>query len=486
MIHIRSLLFVAAAVFAGSAQAQTPTYSGLTYAKLGGQKLKLDLYMPLTGTGPYPLLICIHGGGWESGDRLDLPSLANTVLAQGFAVASVDYRLTSEAGVYGTYPVTFPAQIQDVKGAVRWLRANADLYHLDPTRFASFGPSAGGHLSELLALSGGASELEGDVGGNLAFSSTVQAAAAYFGASDLLGMANDLGTPPAPNCDPDDPTSPESALLGWNGPGQGLSDIKAHLTDLSTPYPALVLLAQRSSPLAWVDANDPPLFVAHGTSDTTVPTNQSTRLSAALYSAGVVHELRNVPGAGHGFGSGSVMNTIDLAAADFLRAKLVGPDLPPVGEQSCFGDGSGAACPCGNSSWSGARLGCKNSLAVGASLTAIGTASIAHDGLVLHGDSMTKGAVLFIQGMQRQVAGTEIVFGSGLRCVSGDVVRLSIQNSVQGSSQYPAAGQPSVSVRGGATAGATLHYQLWYRDGAAACPGSIWNLSNAVSIVWLP
>jgi dienelactone hydrolase len=387
--------------------------------------------------------------------------------------------------LYGAYPVTFPAQIQDVKGAVRWLRAHADLYHLDPTRFASFGPSAGGHLSELLALSGGASELEGDVGGNLAFSSEVQAAAAYFGASDILCMSSDLSSPPAPGYDPDDPTSPESALLGWDGPGQGLCDIKAHLTDPTAPYPALALLVQQCSPLAWVDANDPPLFIAHGTNDTTVPTNQSTRLSAALYSAGVVHELRNVPGAGHGFGTGPVMDAIDLAAANFLRAKLVGPDLPPVGEQSCFGDSSGAACPCGNQSWSGARLGCKNSLAVGGSLTAVGTPSIANDQLVLHGDSMTKGAVLFIQGTQKQVAGSEIVFQSGLRCVSDNVVRLAIQNSVAGSSQYPAVGQPSVSVRGGASPGETLHYQLWYRDGGSTCGGT-WNLSNALTLTWLP
>ena len=484
MIHFRSMLLVAVAFLAGSARAQTPTYSGLVFANLGGQDLLLDLYIPATGTPPYPLAIYIHAGAWQCGSRDPISPLGNLLLAQGFAVASVDYRLTSQAGQFGAYPVTFPAQIHDVKGAVRWLRANAAAYQLDSDRFASFGESAGGHLSELLALSAGASELEGDVGGNLGFSSAVQAASSYFGSSDLLNMKNDVTTPPL--WDYDAPTSSESALVGWDGPGQGLGDIKAHFTDPSLPYPILASITQQAAPVAWVDSTDPPLFLAHGTSDTTVPVNQTTRLSAALYAAGVRHEVLDLPRVGHGFGQGSMGSAIDIAAAEFLREQLVGPALPSAGVQYCFGDGTALACPCSNTSWSGARLGCTNSLAVGASLTAYGIASIALDELVLRGNGMLNSSALYVQGTQKSSSGAGVVYGDGLRCVAGGLVRLGLQSNVNGSSQYPMTGQTSLSVRGGATAGTTLHYQVWYRDRTPLCSTATWNLTNGLSVTWAP
>src|SRR5688572_25104281 len=150
-------------VLSTSAFAQIqPTHSGVPYATLGPTPLLLDLYMPPAGAGaapqPYPTIIWIHGGAWSGGSRFPAGN-AGILMQHGFAVASIDYRLTSQAGLYGPHPVTFPAQIHDVKGAIRWLRANASTYNLDPIRFGVFGSSAGGHLAALAATSSGVAEL---------------------------------------------------------------------------------------------------------------------------------------------------------------------------------------------------------------------------------------------------------------------------------------------------------------------------------------
>ena len=161
---------VIATLVAAAPTLAQPTFPDLAYATLGGRPLQLDLYIPATGSGPYPLVIWIHGGGWSGGDKALGPGAsALKLLPRGIAVASINYRLTSQAGQWGSFPVIFPAQINDVKGAVRWLRANAGTYNLDASRFGSWGSSAGGHLSALIGTSGGVAALEGNVGGNLAF-----------------------------------------------------------------------------------------------------------------------------------------------------------------------------------------------------------------------------------------------------------------------------------------------------------------------------
>jgi hypothetical protein len=377
--------------------------------------------------------------------------------------------------------VTFPAQIHDVKGAVRWLRAHAALYGLDSTRFASFGTSAGGHLSALLATSGGVAALEGTVGGNLGFSSAVQAAVDFFGPTDLLLMNPDVLTPPGSGIDHDAFNSPESRLLGWDDPGQGVGDIRAHLGDPTPPYPALVQLAFSANPITWVDANDPPMFIGHGTNDTSVPVRQSTRLSAALFSDGVAHDFRAVPLAGHGLGG-----AIDAEVLAFLRAKLIGPDAPDAGVPFCAGDGSAQACPCGNASFAGSNTGCVHSLFVGGNLNAVGVASLAADSLVLRADSLPGGSVLFFQGSGIVGAGPGIVLDDGVRCVGSPVLRLGLKSPLQGFVSYPAAGDAPVSVRGAASAGATLYYQAWYRDATLHCTSATANLTNALAVTWTP
>ncbi len=469
-----------AAVLSSAALAQiAPTHPDLVYAVVGPAPLRLDLYLPTSAPAPHPTLIFIHGGGWAGGSKAPIPALCASALNQGFAVASLDYRLTTQAALFAPAPVTFPAQIHDVKGAVRWLRANAATFQLDPTRFASFGTSAGGHLSALLATSGGSPELEGSVGGNLGFSSRVQAAIDYFGPTDLLNMNLDVLTPPGSAIDHDAPNSPESGLLGWNLPGQGVGDIRANLHNPSPPYPALVQLANWANPITWVDASDPPLFIGHGTNDTAVPVRQSTRLSAALFAAGVEHDFRAVPLAGHGLGG--AINDVGLA---FLRAKLLGPDQPSVGTPLCSGDASLDACPCGNESFDGANTGCVHSLFVGANLNAVGVPSLANDTLVLRADSMPNGTVLFFQGPVFLAGGS--VLDDGVRCAGSPIARLGTKPTVLGWASYPAPSDARVSVRGAASAGDTLYYQAWYRDAAPHCTAATANLTNALAITWLP
>ena len=279
-----------------------PTHNGLTYATLGGTPLRLDLYIPQNAPQPCPTVIWIHGGAWAGGSRWPVGS-AGILMQHGFAVASIDYRLTSQAGQYGSNPVIFPAQIHDVKGAIRWLRANAAQYHLDPARFGTFGSSAGGHLAALAGTSSGVASLEGNVGGNLAFISDIQSVADHFGPTDLLNMQLDVTTPPGSAFNHDDPGSPESHLIGFDQPGQGIGVLRANQSNPNPPYPALMQLITSANPITFVDAapsNDPPFIIVHGTADNVVPLGQSTKLASALAAAGVPYSYTQVENGGHG------------------------------------------------------------------------------------------------------------------------------------------------------------------------------------------
>jgi len=160
---------------------------------------------------------------------------------------------------------------------------------------------------------------------------------------------------------------------------------------------------------------------------------------------------------------------------------------PPCnpGVSFCAGDGTGTACPCGNSSTVGSGEGCRNSFGIGARLSAIGTASVTADTLVLSGSQLPNSSALYFQGTGQASGGAGLVFGDGLRCAAGTVIRLGIRTSAGGVSQYPGVGNPSVSVRGLIPAGgATRHYQIWYRNAASFCTASTFNLSNGLTLVW--
>lgn len=216
----------------------------LRYAEVGGDELQLDLFLPDVDGKP-PLVVWVHGGGWRGGSRKNPP--IREITADGFAVASISYRLTDRA--------IFPAQIHDCKAAIRWLRANADRYGYDAEWIAVGGSSAGGHLALLLGVSGEVAELEGDVGGHLQESSRVQAVIDYFGPSDFVLRGR---------------TQPERAYTEKSGSFALLGGLKTGKPDTKTE--------RFASPAHYVSADDPPLLIFHGRRDQTVLLDQSERM----------------------------------------------------------------------------------------------------------------------------------------------------------------------------------------------------------------
>lgn len=251
-----------------------PTYSDLAYATLSAAE-KLDLYLP-EGDGPFPLVLLVHGGAFLMGDKAagDATTGVDQLLSLGYAVASVNYRLSGEA--------LAPAQIQDVKAAVRFLRANAQEYKLNPEKFGAWGGSAGGSLVSLLGTSCGIAELEGAELGNVDQSSCVQAVVDWFGPIDFLQMdAQFTGTSCPVNHDA--ANSPESMLVG--APIQDVPDKVAQVNAIT-----------------YISADDPAFFIQHGTADCNVPPQQSQLLYDALKAA-IGEEnvtLTFLEGAGHG------------------------------------------------------------------------------------------------------------------------------------------------------------------------------------------
>ncbi len=293
--------------------AQTqPTHAALTYATVGGRALQLDLYRPSSLATPAPLVVWVHGGGWSGGSRFPAQSAAE-LNARGIAVASISYRLTSQAGQFGDQQVSFPAQIHDVKAAVRWLRANAATYGLHAGRIGAWGSSAGGHLVALLGTSGDVDLIEGAVGVADGYSSRVQAVVDYYGPTDLLQFVPDGGA--AAN---DAFSSSGSMLLGFTAADEGVGVLRAQSANNANPYPLYRELARQLNPVTWVDAADPPFLIVHGTADPTVPIGQSRRLRDALQAAGRNVQMIEVPGGAHGGFPAAVQDQ----ARDFLVAQL--------------------------------------------------------------------------------------------------------------------------------------------------------------------
>ena len=242
----------------------------LVFKKVKGEDLKLDLYLPKTVTGPLPVVIWIHGGGWNSGSKEQ--RMPANLMAKGYAVASIEYRLSSEA--------PFPAQIEDCKAAVRWLRANAETYHLDSDHIGAWGHSAGGHLSALLGTTGGVKELEGD-GDNLSYSSRIQAVCDMSGPSDILQLYKDVSSPTAGSSRR--AKSYVEEFLGGSG-----DQIKTK--------------AMAASPINYVSKDDAAFLIIHGENDSSIPVSQSKAFADALKAAGVDATLEIAAGRGHGVG----------------------------------------------------------------------------------------------------------------------------------------------------------------------------------------
>lgn len=296
---------VAASLLAGLsplASAQTPTFANVAYAADHPRNV-MDVWVPAAPAGPKPLVVWIHGGGWSGGDKssaLNGNKVAD-LLARGFVVASINYRFSQDA--------IFPAQIHDCKGAIRFLRARATQFQIDPRHVGVWGSSAGGHLVALLGTSAGVADAEGSVGGNLSQSSRVNAVADFFGPTDFFGVQGWHV-----ECEP---VTPEARLLG-----ACLGDIQANVNNPNPPWPEKVALARLAGAVTHVTADDPPFHIAHGTEDTTVWPEHSENLHAALLAAGVPSTLRLVPGAGHGLPPSE-----NTAAIDFFDSVL--EPVPP-------------------------------------------------------------------------------------------------------------------------------------------------------------
>jgi acetyl esterase/lipase len=257
------------------------------YGTGGGRPLKMHLVKPKSPPkDPMPVVVYIHGGGWQGGSRDGGVRPLSRLAARGYFGATIEYRLSREA--------KFPAQIEDCKAAIRFLRSKAKEYGIDPDRIGVWGPSAGGHLVALLGTSGDVKELEGR-GGSAEFSSRVQAVVDWFGPTDFLRMGKN-------KIDHDAPTSPESLLVG--GPIQENKDKVA-----------------AANPITYVTKDDPPFLIMHGDKDDLVPLSQSEFLHAALQKAGVESRLHVVQGAGHGFGGRELEAMVDEFLDRHLKKK---------------------------------------------------------------------------------------------------------------------------------------------------------------------
>jgi acetyl esterase/lipase len=262
------------------------------------QAQKLDIYLPDEGDGSYPVILSIHGGAFKSGDKGD--GQVNAMLEglkRGYAVVSINYRLSGEA--------IWPAQIQDVKAAVRWIRANSKQYKLNPDKIAAWGGSAGGHLSAMTGTSGNVKELEDLSQGNPDQSSRVQAVVDWFGPTDFLKMDEHAKESKVSNPQIHSiPDSPESQLIGRN-----LADA-----------PELVKAA---NPETYITKDDPPFFIQHGLVDPLVPYPQSVnfaeKLKKVIGKEKVTLEL--IPGSGHGGPNFQTKENIDKVFA-FLDKHL--------------------------------------------------------------------------------------------------------------------------------------------------------------------
>jgi acetyl esterase/lipase len=249
----------------------------VTFAEpLGFRPLTMDLYLPPDGGPPKPVVVFIHGGAWRSrtardgGAFRDFPAVLASVAARNYVVASVNYRFSGEA--------RFPAAVQDVALAIRWLRMNSAHFGIDTNKFVAWGSSAGGQIAAVLGTGCGTAAFEpaapADAKGPLP-SVCVQGVIDWYGLVDLESDGRDLGKSDVPDY------------------------VKAYLGCELAQCPAG--WARSASPFPYIDPKDPPFLIQHGAADITVSPSQSQRLYAALRAAGVPAELVIYPGVAHGF-----------------------------------------------------------------------------------------------------------------------------------------------------------------------------------------
>lgn len=268
----------------------------IEYASVDDESLRLNLAMPKDASGKLPLIVVIHGGAWRAGDRSNHNDLVRQLAQKGYVAATIGYRFCPK------HP--FPAQIQDAKCAVRFLRANAEKFHIDPDRVGATGFSAGAHLSMLLGAMDPSDGLD-DSGGSEGFSSKVQAVVAFFGPTDF-----ELPAPPQTH--------------------QLLEDFFGK-ENLGKPE-----ALRRASPVAYVNAGDPPMLLLQGTSDPLVPHAHAIRMAEAMQKAGVPGRVELIVGGGHGNWSATEYTRAAAAMTAFFDEHLKKAD---GGEKKAGGPG---------------------------------------------------------------------------------------------------------------------------------------------------
>ena len=277
----------------------------ISYIPNGDEAQRLDLYLPeKLSEHPMPLIVHIHGGGWMGGSKFPCPVV--NMVNRGYAVASVEYRFSQKA--------VFPAQIQDCQAAIRWLRAHRDEYHIDPDHLGAVGGSAGGHLSALVATSGGKKAFP-PIGGNEDQSDRVQCVCNIYGPADFTTVMQQA----------EDDKNVRN-IFKFNTPGDPYSQlIGVSLVDNKEKTDAV-------SPIHYVSEDNPPMLILHGTYDALVPYAQSVELQAALKAKGVEVWLQTLPGSGHGgpsFGKPAVIALTQNFFDKYLRGTDVKIELVP-------------------------------------------------------------------------------------------------------------------------------------------------------------
>lgn len=249
------------------------SHADVTYSTVAGfRPMVVDIYLPTKKGGPKPLILYIHGGGWvgghtrHSGALSNFPAVLAKLASEGFVVASLEYRLSGEA--------PFPAQLQDARAAIRFLKANSAQYGIDPARTGVWGGSAGGHLTALTALSCGDTSL--DAAPAAPGSACVQSAVTWYGVFDFAPILA---------------RSAENASL--NSAENGLLRC--------TPATCTEQAVKAVSPASYIDAKDPPFLLIHGETDAVVPVEQSRDVEAKMKAAGMMVESIYIPGVDHSF-----------------------------------------------------------------------------------------------------------------------------------------------------------------------------------------
>lgn len=273
------------------------TKRNIDYAGNDNPRQMLDIWSakPVSPNETLPILVWIHGGAWRSGSKAQLHDvIKRLVLTKRFLAVSINYRLSQES--------LWPAQLHDCKAAIRWIQTNAKKFGGDPERIIIMGSSAGGHLVSMITTSVGEANLEGSVGDVRETNAKVLGGINLYGPSNFLRM-NDF----ASNIDHDSPDSPESQLIG-------------------VPIQSRPDLVKLANPINYVDANDPPLLLIHGTNDKLVCFNQSELLHDAINVAGGQSTLVTVQRGGHGGFITPRITSVITSFVDFLIGKQ--EDIP--------------------------------------------------------------------------------------------------------------------------------------------------------------